>query len=129
MCCKLCFRGLVWLRRLVIWRLFTVVAVVVQIPLIICLSKQASKQDEAASAECYSANHVCCCCCCCCHLQGFKASGASPFEVDVQLLAQQQPGLVLTQVRQQPLLAVVSLVDDMSVITVFEIDVQLLAQQ
>lgn len=31
-------------------------------------------------------------------LQAFKASGQSPFEVDADLLAREQPGLILTQV-------------------------------
>ena len=31
-------------------------------------------------------------------LQSFKASGQSPFEIDVSLLARERPGLILTQV-------------------------------
>lgn len=34
-------------------------------------------------------------------IQSFKASGQSPFEVDVELLRQQKPGLILTQVSHQ----------------------------
>lgn len=39
--------------------------------------------------------------CCWLVLQSFKSAGQSPFEIDAKLLAQEQPGLVLTQVGSQ----------------------------
>jgi ABC-type Fe3+-hydroxamate transport system substrate-binding protein len=35
-------------------------------------------------------------------MAGFKARGVSPFEIDVELLKRERPGLVITQVTEEP---------------------------
>lgn len=58
-----------------------------------CEAVNATRLDVPRGATCHTL---------CVTLQAFKAAGQTPFEIDTDLLAREQPGLVLTQVRRYP---------------------------